>query len=210
MKNVARDPVEAYFISMSAFHEDEKQQLLNPDVLKTLNRYSTSEWFHNIYKTAPAKDHLSRLQYLDIKMYLCEDILTKVDRASMAVSLEVRCPLLDHVFMEYVARIPSKLKRVGTDGKHLFKKALKEYLPHDILYREKMGFGVPILEWLRSDLREYSRNLIFDGSASHLYFQRNYLKKIWDQHQTGIRDSSEELWTIMMLNLWYDRFARRK
>jgi len=69
----------------------------------------------------------------------------------MAVSLEVRCPILDHVFMEYVARIPSNLKLVGTNGKHIFKKALKRCLPDDILYRKKMGFGVPILEWLRKD-----------------------------------------------------------
>ena len=77
----------------------------------------------------------------------------------MAVSLEVRCPILDHVFMEYVARIPSNLKLVGTNGKHIFKKALKRCLPDDILYRKKMGFGVPILEWLRKDLRDYGEPL---------------------------------------------------
>ncbi len=207
MKNVARDPVEAYFFSMSTFYEDEKRQLLNPDVLKTLNGYRTSDLFHKIYKTAPAEDHLSRIQYLDIKTYLCEDILTKVDRASMAVSLEVRCPLLDHVFMEYVARIPSKLKRVGKDGKHLFKKALKDYLPNDTLYRKKMGFGVPIFEWLRNDLRDYSREIILNGTASQTYLQRDYLEKLWNEHQAGIRDSSAKLWGIMMLNLWHERFV---
>lgn len=207
MKNIARDPVEAYFFSMCTFYEDEKRQLLNPDVLKILNEYSTSDLFHKIYKTAPAEDHLSRIQYLDIKTYLCEDILTKVDRASMAVSLEVRCPLLDHVFMEYAARIPSKLKRVGKDGKHIFKRALKDYLPNDILYRKKMGFGVPILEWLRSNLRDYSREIILNGPASQTYLQRDYLEKLWNEHQVGIRDSSTKLWSIMMLNLWHARFV---
>ena len=102
------------------------------------------------------------------------------------------------------------MKRVGKDGKHLFKKALKEYLPHDILYRQKMGFGVPILEWLRSDLREYSRSLVLDGMASQTYLQPTYLEKIWNEHQTGIRDSSEKLWSIMMLNLWYDNFVKSR
>lgn len=207
LSNVARDPVEAYFFSVSALYEDQKELLLRPDVLGNLTGYRTSDLFHKIYRNAPAEDHLSRIQYLDIKTYLCEDILTKVDRASMAVSLEVRCPLLDHVFMEYVARIPSQLKLVGTDGKHIFKKALKRFLPDDILYRKKMGFGVPILEWLRKDLKEYARGLVLDGEASRLYLRGDYLQKIWNEHQRGIRNRSTELWIVMMLNLWHKNFA---
>lgn len=207
LSNVARDPVEAYFFSVSAIYEDEKRRLLHPDVLERLGGYATSCQFHDIYKNAPAPDHLSRIQYLDMKTYLCDDILTKVDRASMAVSLEVRCPILDHVFMEYVARIPSRMKLVGTDGKHIFKRALKRYLPDDILYRKKMGFGVPILEWLRKDLREYARGLILEGSASRAYLQPKVLRQLWDQHQSGVRNRSTELWTVLMLNLWHERFA---
>lgn len=206
LSNVARDPVEAYFFSVSALYEDQKKLLLNHDILRELNGYRTSDFFHKIYRNAPAKDHLSRIQYLDIKTYLCEDILTKVDRASMAVSLEVRCPILDHVFMEYVARIPSDFKLVGTNGKHIFKKALKSYLPDDILYRKKMGFGVPILEWLRKDLKGYAKSLVLDGEASRLYLQGDYLQKIWNEHQRGIRNRSTELWIVMMLNLWYKKF----
>lgn len=97
--------------------------------------------FGTVGRLYPKADYLSKIQYLDIKTYLCDDILTKVDRASMAVSLEVRCPILDHVFMEYAAKIPSHFKLKGKDGKHIFKKALKQYLPDDILYRKKMGFG---------------------------------------------------------------------
>lgn len=207
ISNVARSPVDAYFFSMSAFSEDQKSQLLNPDVLSMLSGYRTADIFHDIYDGAPAEDHLSKIQYLDIKTYLCEDILTKVDRASMAVSLEVRCPILDHVFMEYVAQIPSKLKLVGTDGKHIFKKALKKYLPDDILYRKKMGFGVPILEWLKGDLKDYGRTLVLDGKASRLYLQGKYLQKIWNEHQSGLRNRAAELWSVMMLNLWCNRFG---
>jgi asparagine synthase (glutamine-hydrolysing) len=207
LSNVARDPVEAYFFSVSAIYEDEKRKLLNSDALRQLGDYRTSELFHKIYRTAPAPDHLSKIQYLDMKTYLCDDILTKVDRASMAVSLEVRCPLLDHVFMEYVARIPSKLKLVGKDGKHIFKKALKRYLPDDLLYRKKMGFGVPISEWLRGEIRDYAKPLVLNGEASQAYLQPDRLQKLWNEHQSGIRNRSTELWVVMMLNLWHDRFS---
>ena len=107
ISNVARDPVDAYYFSVSALYGEEKRKLVSPDVLAQIGDYRTRDLFYDLYKKAPAPDHLSKIQYLDIKTYLCDDILTKVDRASMAVSLEVRCPILDHVFMEYVAKIPS-------------------------------------------------------------------------------------------------------
>jgi asparagine synthase (glutamine-hydrolysing) len=209
LSNLARDPVDAYFFSVSAFRDDEKRLVLNPDVSRQLADYRTADLFHDVYGRAPAPDHLSRLQYLDIKTYLCEDILTKVDRASMAVSLEVRCPILDHVFMEYVARIPSELKLVGTGGKHIFKKALKRYLPDDILYRPKMGFGVPVQEWLRRDLKGYAQALVFDGEATRRYLSRPHVERLWREHGSGLRNRATELWAIMMLNLWHHRFVGR-
>lgn len=202
ISNVARDPVDAYFFSIGALYNDQKQNLLNGNANKALTGYDTRDLFHKVYREAPAEDHLSKIQYLDIKTYLCEDILTKVDRASMAVSLEVRCPILDHVFMEYVAKIPSKFKLVGTDGKHIFKKALRKHLPDNILYRKKMGFGVPILEWLRSDLAAYSRELVLDGDATKSYLNKKSLENMWNEHQRGTRDRATELWAVMMLNLW--------
>lgn len=207
ISNVARDPVDAYYFSVSALYGEEKNKLLHPDIVKSLKGYRTRDLFYHYYNNAPAIDHLSKIQYLDIKTYLCDDILTKVDRASMAVSLEVRCPILDHVFMEYAAKIPSKYKLVGIDGKHIFKKALKKYLPDDILYRKKMGFGVPIAEWLRTDLKEYGRKNVLQGSASSNYLQHDFVNKLWIEHQKGIRNRSTELWVIMMLNLWHKNFA---
>ena len=207
ISNVARDPVDAYYFSVSAMYGEEKRRLLHPDILKEIGDYRTRDLFYDIYGKAPAQDHLSKIQYLDIKTYLCDDILTKVDRASMAVSLEVRCPILDHVFMEYAARIPSKYKLVGKDGKHIFKKALKKYLPDDILYRKKMGFGVPVEEWLRKDLKDYGENMVLNGEASRQYLEAPMLENFWREHQSGLRNRSTELWIIMMLNLWYKNFA---
>ena len=206
ISNVARDPVDAYYFSVGSVHDRDKGNFFNPDTLKAISSYRTLDLFRSIYDSAPANDHLSRIQYLDIKTYLCDDILTKVDRASMAVSLEVRCPILDHVFMEYAARIPSRLKLKGLEGKHIFKKALKAYLPDDILYRKKMGFGVPILEWLRKDLNTYARQMVLGGEASRKYLNLSYLEKIWNEHQRSIRNWSTQLWGILMLNLWYKKF----
>ena len=207
LSNLGRDPVDAYFASLSAFAEGDKALVLNPDVSRSLAAYRTADLFHQVYRRAPATDHLSRIQYLDIKTYLCEDILTKVDRASMAVSLEVRCPVLDHVFMEYVARIPSTLKLTGTNGKRIFKTALARYLPDDILSRPKMGFGVPIAEWLRRDLKTYARDLVLEGEATRRYLRRSHVEALWKEHGSGLRNRATELWVVMMLNLWHRRFV---
>ena len=207
LSNVSRDPVDAYFFSVSAMYNDTKMGLLSPDIRQALADYDTRELFYDYYANAPADDHLSKIQYLDIKTYLCDDILTKVDRASMAVSLEVRCPLLDHLFMEYVARIPSKYKLQGNEGKVIFKKALKRFLPDNILYRKKMGFGVPILEWLRGEIKEYARPIILEGAATKQFLHLPFLEKIWREHQSKKRNRATELWQVLMFNLWYDRFG---
>ncbi|WP_286820619.1 asparagine synthase (glutamine-hydrolyzing) [Desulfobacter sp. UBA2225] len=207
LSNVARDPIGAYYFSVSAVHDMDKAKFFNGQIMKEIRGYQTFDMFKEIYDKAPAQDHLSRIQYLDIKTYLCEDILTKVDRASMAVSLEVRCPILDHVFMEYAAKIPSNLKLKGLEGKYIFKKALKKYLPDEILYRKKMGFGVPILEWMKGDLKEYTRTLVLEGDASRTYLNLPHLTRIWKEHQRGVRNWSTELWIVMMFNLWHRKFA---
>lgn len=206
ISNVARDPVDAYFFSVGAFSDDDKRRVLNEDAQRQLRDYRTVDRFHEIYRNAPAPDHLSKIQYLDIKTYLCDDILTKVDRASMAVSLEVRCPILDHVFMEYVARIPSRSKLSGGQGKHILKRALAPYLPRELLYRRKMGFGVPILEWLRTDLSEFASELAVRGEASSAFFDTGFLGRKWKEHQGGLRNWATELWAVMMFNLWYEKF----
>ncbi len=207
LSNIARDPADAYFHSMSAFKENQKRDLLQDGVLEKLGGHRTVELFRELYRRADAPDHLSRLQYLDIKTYLCDEILVKVDRASMAVSLEVRCPVIDHVFMEQVAKIPSGRKLKGGDNKHIFKQALRKLLPDDILYRQKMGFSVPITEWLRGDLRDYARDLVLDGEGTKGYFNRGYVEKLWSRHQSGVSNFGTELWILMMFNLWHRRFA---
>jgi len=207
ISNVARTPAGAYFFSMTSFKEDQKPQLLLPEVSRELAGYSSFDGFRARYEEANAEDHLSRLLYLDIKTYLCDDILVKVDRASMAVSLEVRCPVLDHVFMEKVARIPSTMKIVGREKKWIFKKALEKMLPKEILYRPKMGFAMPVEEWLRGDLKDFAADLLLEGEGTKSFFRREYVEKLWRQHQSGVRNYQAPLWILMMFNLWHRRFA---
>jgi asparagine synthase (glutamine-hydrolysing) len=207
VENVARSPADAYFRTVSACCEAEKGSLLHRDVVASLGGYRSSERFRELYAAAPASDHLSKILYLDVNTYLTDDILTKVDRASMAVSLEVRCPVLDHVFMEAAARIPSSMKLKGQDGKYIFKKALTHVLPRHLLYRQKQGFAVPVTEWLRTELSDYGRQLILDGEATRKYLNRGAIERLWQRHQAGVENRSAALWGVMMLNLWQAKFG---
>src|SRR6202011_4536475 len=146
---------------MSIFRPDEKPRLFTADFRDHINGYDTLEVFSRYYDRADTDDLLSRIQYVDIKTYLSDDILTKVDRASMAVSLEVRAPLLDHKLMETIATIPSSLKLVGKEGKYIFKKAMAPILTPEILYRQKQGFAVPLDRWFREDLRDLAHDALF-------------------------------------------------
>src|SRR5262249_1439683 len=146
------------------------------------------------YDRADTLDPLSRIQYVDMKTYLVDDILVKVDRASMAHSLEVRCPLLDHKLMELIARMPSGLKLHNGSGKYIFKKSLERVLPREILTRKKKGFSVPVAEWFRGELKEFAHDAIFQRSDGVLHDA--FLGQCWSQHQRGQRDWSALLWTV--------------
>ena len=199
-QSLARSPIEGYFNSVSIFRPDEKSQLFTPDFLNSLGGYDSTEVFRHHYDRANTEDPLSRIQYVDMKTYLTDDILTKVDRASMAVSLEVRAPLLDHKLMELVASIPSSLKVRRDQGKYIFKKAMSPRLPHDLLYRPKQGFCIPVDRWFRRELRDFARDSIFADTAGILNL--DYIQKIWKEHQNYRANRAAHLWTLMMFFRW--------
>ena len=204
-ENLARAPIEGYFRSVSAFSPELKGQVLHQDPLRELNGYDSLDVLRDYYRRADTEDPLSRIQYVDIKTYLTDDILVKVDRASMAHSLEVRAPILDHKLMELAASIPSSLKLRGMNGKYIFKKALKQILPASVLHRRKMGFGVPLAHWFRNDLKELAHSVIFSRNRDSL-LNESTVKRVWQEHQSGLRDRSTELWTVLMFRLWQQRF----
>jgi asparagine synthase (glutamine-hydrolysing) len=203
-QSLARSPLEGYFNTMSSCPPDMKRDLLGPDVSRQLNGYDSIDVLRYHYDRADTADPLSRVQYVDIKTYLVDDILTKVDRASMANSLEVRCPLLDHQLVELIAQIPSGLKLNRGRGKYIFKKALEPVLPQEILTRRKWGFGVPLHKWFRNELKDFTYDTVF--STPDPYLNYRFLTQCWNQHQSGQRNWSSVFWTVLMFKTWQEVF----
>jgi asparagine synthase (glutamine-hydrolysing) len=201
-QSLARDPLEGYFYGGTFSSPEMKRALLGPEVWKQLNGYDSVEVARYHYDRAGTTDMLSRIQYVDIKTYLVDDILVKVDRASMANSLEVRCPLLDHKLMELIAQMPSNLKLRNGTGKYILKKALERILPSDILYRPKKGFAMPVSEWFRTDMKEFAHDALFRRQDDLL--NRTFLENCWKQHQRGLRDWSALLWSVVMFRTWQE------
>jgi len=200
----ARDSVESYFHSVSLTTDAQRKKLFSKKLKDDLNGYNAVQVFHQHAQQAPTKDALSLIQYIDMKTYLPGDILTKVDRASMAHALEVRVPLLDHKLVEWATAIPSRLKLKGNSGKDIFKKCLEPHLPHDILYRPKMGFGVPLGKWFRGPLKQRVRDaLLGETMASTGLFDMAYVKQLVDHHQSGRNDHSAALWSLLMFESFY-------
>ncbi len=201
-QSLARDPIEGYFYGISCCPPELKASLLTTEALKSLAGYDSADVVRFYYERANTSDPLSRLQYVDIKTYLVDDILTKVDRASMANSLEVRCPLLDHELMELAAQIPSSLKLYNGQGKYIFKKALERVLPRSVLYRPKKGFAVPVAEWFRGELKEFAYETAIQRRDGLL--NTAFLNRCWTQHQRGQRDWSALLWSVLMFRTWQE------
>jgi asparagine synthase (glutamine-hydrolysing) len=196
---LARDSVEAYFHAVSIFKNPMRQQLFSPAFRAKLNGYNAVEVMQRHAANSPTQHPLSLVQYLDMKTYLVGDILTKVDRASMANSLEVREPLLDHPWMEWISGLPPQFKLSGSQGKYIFKKALEQYLPDDILYRPKKGFAVPLAGWFRGPLKDKVQQVVCsDTLAQTGIFNMPYLQQLFDEHQSAARDHSAPLWTLLM------------
>jgi asparagine synthase (glutamine-hydrolysing) len=196
---LARGSVQAYFHSVSILRDDMRRQLFSDGFRNRLAGYNAIDVFRRHGAAANTDDPLALIQYLDIKTYLIGDINTKVDRASMAHSLEVREPLMDHKLVEWLASLPSGLKIKGQEGKYLFKKAMEPLLPQDVLYRPKMGFAVPLSRWFRGPLRQRVCDVVLgDTLAATGIFNPDYLRHLVEAHQSGARDYSSALWSVMM------------
>jgi len=198
-EGMGRTSVEAYFHSVSILRGPMREQLFSAAFKRERAGYGAQQVFDFHANRAGTNDPLALIQYLDLKTYLVGDINTKVDRASMAHSLEVREPLMDHKLVEWLATLPSNLKVRGQEGKFLLKKALEPQLPTEVLYRPKMGFAVPLARWFRGPLKQRVRDAVLGPRlAATGWFDRGYLTHLIDAHQSGARDYSAPLWTLLM------------
>ncbi|HVF50397.1 MAG TPA: asparagine synthase (glutamine-hydrolyzing) [Pyrinomonadaceae bacterium] len=210
LHNVALDPLDRYIDSVSVFTSLNKRSLYTDDFRRSLNGQTDGAvaQFRDYAARVRTGDPLDSLLYLDSKTYLPGDILTKVDRMSMAVSLEARGPLLDHKLMEFVARIPAPLKLHGLETKHIFKRALEGLVPAEILHRPKQGFGVPIDQWINRQLRARIRETLTERrTLERGLVEPRYVRTLLDEHERGRRDHATPLWTLLMLELWHRTFA---
>jgi asparagine synthase (glutamine-hydrolysing) len=208
LRNVSLPPERAYFEDMSLFSAAEKRRLLSPEVATKVAGHDAFEAFAGYFARARGLDHLRRITYVDIKTYLANDILVKVDRMSMANSLEVRAPFLDHKIIEFAATLPADLKFRGTTSKYLVKRYLERRLPPALVHRPKQGFSIPLAHWLRTDLRETGTELLFsERSRGRGYLRPQYVRHLWDAHQRGHRDHSHRLWALMAFELWHRVFV---
>ena len=200
-QSLARSSVEAYLHTVSLLNDEQRDELFSDKLKDWLGDYKSIQVFDEYVKKSPTQDPLSLIQYLDMKTYLVGDILTKVDRASMAHALEVRVPLLDHKFIEWASSLPADMKLKRQEGKYILKKSLEPVLPHDVLYRDKMGFGVPLAKWFRGPLKEKVEASLLGDTIRHSgLFNMAYIERVLSQHQSGMRDHSVVIWTLLMFN----------
>lgn len=201
----SRSSLHAYFHLVSNVRDPLREALFSDRFKAELAGYNAQEVFRRHAVKAGTDDPLALIQYLDYKTYLVGDINTKVDRASMAHSLEVREPLMDHEMVEWLATLPSSLKIKGSEGKYIFKRSMESHLPRDVLYRPKMGFAVPLARWFRGPLRSKVRETLLNRRmAESGWFNMATIRQLVEHHEAGVCNHSTTLWTLLM----YDAFLK--
>jgi asparagine synthase (glutamine-hydrolysing) len=199
LESIARSSLEGYFHGVGIIPDRLRSRLYSPRLRTALDGYHAIEVFERHAADAQRLDALSLVQYLDFMTYLPGDILVKVDRASMAHSLEVRAPLLDYTLIDWAATLDPGLKLHGAEGKWIFKKSLEGHLPREVLHRSKMGFGVPIAEWFRGPLRKRVRQMVLGQQLADTgWFDRGMLERLVREHEAGVGEHSAALWALLM------------
>jgi asparagine synthase (glutamine-hydrolysing) len=183
------------------------EKVVSSEILNHFDRIRLVEEISSYEETFPIKDLTTLLQYLDLKLYLQESILVKVDRASMACSLEVRAPFLDYELVEFVMGLPAELKLKGFTSKYVLKKAMKPLLPKEVIERKKKGFGVPIAKWVKGPLRELFEELLSpDRIRREGFLNPEYVTTLLQDHLMNKKDNRKQLWTLLVWELWVSRY----
>jgi asparagine synthase (glutamine-hydrolysing) len=215
LRNIALEPAARYVDSLSYFTADAMQRLLTERFREALAQHDSSAGFRELFARPASTERLDHLVYLDSRTYLPGDILAKVDRMSMAHSLETRAPLLDHQLIEFVQTIPASLRLKKTPGgfdtKYILKRALSGLVPDEIIHRRKQGFAVPVRQWFRHELRELLHDTLTDRRTRERgLFNPRTINAILDEHQRGRRDNSRHLWGLLTLEIWHRLFIDQR
>lgn len=201
--NIADHPAQAFFRSVSTVDPLEALELLGEEAREAVGDHDPSEAFRELWERPKGADDLYRAQYVDMRTWLPEDVLAKTDRASMAVSLEVRVPLLDHRLLERFAALPSSHKMRGMKGKRALRRALKGRLPEAVLSAKKRGFDTPVSSWLRGPLRSELESTL--RSLPEAWFKAEEISRVLSQHMAGHSDHGRLLWSLFVLERWRQR-----
>jgi len=196
------------------FDEMMKSRVLTKEMRAGYNGLSTYDvvrrYQEHIATACPGADAAARMTYLELKLRLPELLLMRVDKITMATSVEARVPFLDHHLIEYAMKLPRELKVKGQTGKHILKRALESVLPRDVLYKPKRGFGAPVREWFRGPEGEaLIQQLLNSSIRERKYFDYNFINRMADEHRRAARDWSANLWCLLNLSVWYDRWIGR-
>jgi asparagine synthase (glutamine-hydrolysing) len=209
LRHLASEPDQAYAFkhAYGMFEPDAKGRLYSGDFRRAVNGHDAFASFRDAYQACRSSDPLDRSMYVDARTYMIDDVLTKVDRMSMAVSLEAREPLLDHKLLEFAARVPASLKLKDGRSKYLLRRVLEKRVPRSIIERKKNGFAAPIGEWLRGPLAPMTNELLLDGRLRHRgIFNHAEVTRLWQEHRSGQGDHRHRLWQLIMLELWFRAF----
>jgi asparagine synthase (glutamine-hydrolysing) len=207
LRHVSRTDDGRYLDSIAFFQPDEKQALYSPDMLRQLQGTGAEERLARHFARFAALPPHSRMMRFDFETYLPEDVLTKVDRMSMAHSIESRVPLLDNEVIEFAATLPSSVKIVNGRRKHVLKEAASRLLPPEILDRKKQGFGVPLGVWFRGGLTDVFSDILKSPTTRQRgYFAPAFVDRIVDEHLTGKRDHTLQLWQLLVFELWHRQY----
>lgn len=215
LRNISLEPGARYVDSMSYFNEDAKRALFSESTRRALNGHNSATAFESMFGLPSSAERLDHLIYLDSKTYLPGDILVKVDRMSMAHSIETRAPLLDHKLIEFAQTIPASLKlRYDAEGlttKYILKKAATGLIPSEIINRPKQGFDVPIRRWFNNELRELLDDTLADQRTKQRgIFNERAIAQLLSEHRRGVRDHARHLWGLLTLELWHRAFIDRR
>jgi asparagine synthase (glutamine-hydrolysing) len=207
ISGASHPPAECHHLWLGAFSPGERTKVLHPEVRAHLNSGDHTPLLDEHVRETAGYDDISRILYLDMKMYLEGDILVKVDRASMGCSLEVRVPVLNAKMLEFATRLPVRQKLRRFTRKFLFRRAMRGRLPDDIIDRPKKGFGIPVSKWLKSELKPLVLDLLSEERLKRQQlFSAPYVEGLIRDHNEGVRDNRKPLWTLLMFQLWYDAY----